>query len=376
MGASIANGVNQAMKNYMQMKQMRMQMQYKQQMAESIARYHDTMAQNQRDFQAAKTAQVNTGKVHAAYLMDKYGITDGMTEDTIKGVLKNASPQDVNAVTNWAHQRALDGQPMNPDLNMNENRAYQNEVTNATRQTIGQGNNDARRYAADEYGTTRLGVADKGLQGKKYAADAAATKAGTPDTKADLKQLNDISGQMKQYTNAKLALDKPPAPGALPMDDTTKANLAKSYDDKIMDLHGQYQQVHDRISNPHQQPAAAAAPAQPAAGAQQPFYPTPTGAPPAPGQSAGTKAALPWNDRSKANVGDQVTTPQGVMTVGGKNPDGTLMFARPQANPATGVQGQPPAQPQAQPQAVPPQGAPPVGAASGFPPVTIAPGGQ
>lgn len=258
-GAGLVQGLNQGVQNLARIRMQRAQMEAHKMQAQAM----NTWRQSQADASAARTAGVNTAKVHAAYLMDKYGITDGMTEKAINETLlknKDATPQDVSAITNWAHQQALAGGPMMPPLNMNEAKAFTREGTDQSRQNIASTQAGARVTAAGLGADSRVTAAGIGAKAKVTAAGISASARPGGKASSDNQELKDSNARMLGIQKSIDALNKPAPMGSTPMDPGVQKTLMDKYQNDLAQEHQHYQSIVDRI---HGNAAAPQAPAQP-----------------------------------------------------------------------------------------------------------------
>lgn len=306
-GLAIGAGLASGFQNYMKARAQRQQMQSQQAQMQAMAQYRQAQAQALLQ----KNASVNTQKVHAAYLMDQNGITDGMAQSQIKEIMKKGTPQDIAAVTNWAQQQAAAGQPYRQDLNPNEAAAYRNEVGANSKLGAAQIAGTTRIGAAQIYGDSRGYVADQSLAGKQYAADHQKPAAsGSGYSPADKAQIQSLQTQMAQTHSKLLDVDGTSTNGMPKYDETTKAVLKNQYTQEMSDLSSKLQKF---------QPAsgAQAAPSQPMGMPQSgapagPAYPNaPQAGPAAQGAVPGGMKTLQSNQWSQANPGDFVAAPNG-----------------------------------------------------------------
>lgn len=235
------SGLNQGLQDLAKLRMQKAQMEAHKMNAEAMKVWRTSQAQ----YNEQRSAGVNTAKVHAAYLMDKFGITDGMTEKAISEMLiknKDATPADVRSITAWAHQRSQDGLPMMPGLNMNEAKAFAQEGRDTTKVQVAGIQGEHGDYRANVYGKTRLGVADRGYQGKVDAAKIYAsrpTSGHSPGTQA----LKDSNARLLQYQKSLDLLDKPTPMGAAPMDDGLKKTIRDRLENKLLEEHENYQKL-------------------------------------------------------------------------------------------------------------------------------------
>lgn len=356
-GSAVANGLNNALRNYAQMRMQKAQMQARQQQAQGMMEWRKAQAESLRQ----KSMSADMAKLDMLTSASKAGqynpaAVKKFETQYMGSVLDKMTPEEAQSAKQRFDKMAEQGQ-LAPEfspytsLNPNETKLYGQMAGNQTKENVAGTQAGARVNAAQIYGDTRENVANIGAGARVDAAKIAAGSKPSLANRADMQSMKDVNSQILKTQASLSALDKPPPFGMPPMDDAAKATLRNKYTQDIVDLHGQYQTIHGRLSG--------------GAGAAQP-----PAASPQPGAGAAQSSArtLPWEQRTQANVGDTVMSPRGPHVVAGKDPSGALLYAPvPQAAPAPG--------------AAPPASAP---APAGFPPpapsgiqiVPSAPGGQ
>lgn len=293
------NGLNNAMKSYMDMHFRKMQLENQRIRNSQMGQYYQARAAAlNRTNMNADSARVQFAHDYASYLNQKGN------PDAAKSVLKAAQPMVDKIVQGMPADQAAqyrqkiqaeinNQQPLEPEmttLNPAEQKLYGQSFTNDTRMGVAQTNAGARVGAAQIYGDTRTYVADQGLAGKKYSADASGHSSA----------MKDVTAQLNQVTKSL----SPNNPFSQNLDPETRKHLEGVRDD----LTQQYLQLSN--TDPKQfgkaQPAAGAngganAPAQNGPGAS----PAPKFTPP-PGSNI-----VDLKDWQKADKGAYVQHPDG-----------------------------------------------------------------
>lgn len=257
LGAAAARGVNDAAKNYMQARNQRMMMQYHQQMAQNQQILNQAKAKDL----AARTAGGSWQDMQLLQAMSNHpdgkfskGELKPLIQDRVEKFLDTA-PVEMKQQLRQQFETDIQNGKMPSQIasginfNANQLRSFGAMNTVQGHQTVAGIQAKGKTDAAQIYGDTRTYVADQGYQGKVDAAKITGATHGTVDQKANINLMNGINSQIKQVNAAKLALDKPPLPGAIPMDDATKTTLGAKYDQQLSGLHDQLMDVHTRISS-------------------------------------------------------------------------------------------------------------------------------
>lgn len=270
MGNSIVQGLNSAMKNYMQMKQMRSNMAYHHQMGQAQQMWR----QGQADAARQKAAGGTLADMDLINAMQKGGHLPQGTANKLLGqkaedFINLAPPEQKQALAASIHSQ------LNQDIVPMEMRTSMNLNPNQLKMAQGQQANQSKENVAN----TRAAAYN-------YAVD---TRTGQ---KSQSDKMKFASDEMNRYGKIMSG------PSFNMMDPATKQMVT----DRFHQSSEEVNQLHS--SNPI-----------------------------APGGSAQPKT-WGWDQRGQANIGDTVTHPSaGNLTVGGKDNNGKLMFVQPSQPP-------------------------------------------
>ena len=282
MGKGATQGFGDAVKSYYQARNQRMQMQsmqdYRQGQAQFMQARAAALARQNQNVNFAKVQAVNdlhnlasTGQVQ--FDPDTSGkMVAHVTKQALDGIKTPADAQQLQA-----RVAALSSQAGDMSLNPGEQKFASGLASNQTKENVAQTAGVTRENAATTYGNTRVQAAKIQASGRVASSQIMADRPGQDvGDKADLQSMKDLNAQMLSKQNMIAGLDKPPPIGVPPMDPTVKATLKNQYSQDLADLHGQYQQAHDRLSPPpsapngNPPPGGSSSPVPPQAGGNPP----------------------------------------------------------------------------------------------------------
>lgn len=236
------------MMQYQQTKFRQQQLAVQKIQASGMAEYHKAQAENLR----RKTMGGSLADIQLMNSMAKGehmdpSVMKPLLKDRMETFLSSAKPEEKLALSKHMDAQIQAGQVPSEiagdiSVNANQLRYMQSVQGNQTKKDVAGTQAAARTQSAEtaagarvesakEYGRTRIGVA-------KTAADA--KESSDYGIKS---QVQDLNKRMAQTHQAMLNLDKPPAPGMLPMDDKAKSSLQEHYTSEINGLSKQRDQL-------------------------------------------------------------------------------------------------------------------------------------
>lgn len=315
LGNAAASGLNNAMNNFYKMKMQQNQMQLNkahmaamQQQAQGMAAWRQAQAESLRQ----KSMGAEIEKVQLYQSMKKAKDPNGdpiFDPGTLKKFESKHLDEAVSMMNPQERQAAI--QRFNSDAEQGKMSPEFQQYTNLN---PSEAQLYSKGYSADTSAAARKSVATTQAGARVQSAQISADAKPSPGDRADFQSMKDLAGQMKQTSNNLASLDKPPAFGAIPIDDSTKSALKQKYTSDLADLHQQYLGLHNKLSSGDTQTPAQGNQSQ---NQQQP------------------PKVFPWDQRAQAGVGDYVAHPngQGFGVVTGKDSSGLQFSPQIQSSP-------------------------------------------
>lgn len=329
-GSAVAQGLNQAMANYMKMKMQKTQMANQAAQIQAMAGYRNSQSQ----LNQSKAAGTSLADIQLLQAVAKGGHLDPAVirpamKDRVQTFLDNAPLDQKVALTKHINDQMDAGKI--PDEVSNQVNFEPNTMN--LFKAAGQQNSMENRTQAIQAGMTARTQAVQ--QGQAARTASMASNRLSPAQKGDMESMNNYTSQMKQIHQNMMGLDKVGPTGMPLYDDATKQRMQESYQSDLSDLNEKYSQAQSRVTGQQRSMSFPGSPQASKSG-----QPSQTGVPPllAPNLSSGNQqqgqspapqiiSADKW---TQANPGQIVAHPTGqgyLVRAPGTHQDGSPNFS-------------------------------------------------